>query len=306
MSISQRDIELARRNGLVFKVCKRPRLRGPWETAEVVPDLVAAWTRAQAQAQELGVIEVGVFVRGLLYWTSKRPQVFHSASLLDDAALAQRRGIVFTVHKKERGPNARAPGVWVTRGETPDLAAGLALAKDLAREPDAREAGVMVRGIIYWTSKFPEGQFTSRALETNLDTLSPDVADAFRSASPVARWKAAAAACERSVRHAGIGGEDVASALHVLGTGEVPGAGLGERLRDLADEFEGRSCVLRQAANAEQRDESERFFSKAAAANALADMVAPDRDRLDEAICWSATSMENPDELLRVVLEALK
>ena len=248
--------------------------------------------------------EAGVLVDGLLYWTSKRPSVVHSDSLVDDAQRARSRGLVFTVSKKER-PKQRGPGVWraVREGMT-DLDEALLLARAVAQEPYAAESAVLTRGIIYWKSTQPQ-IFNSSVLESRLDSLPEDVAKAFRAASFERCFRSAVLACDWAVRHAAIGDDAVvAEAFRALLAGEPATVDLRERLTEMARGFDDASDGLRWS-DATRSADAEQLYSKARAVQALSFVLDGRRERLGEAICESVAAMETPEELLSLVAGAL-
>jgi hypothetical protein len=138
-----------------------------------------------------------------------------------------------------------------------------------------------------------------------LDSISPDLAQSFRQATPVLRRKAALVACELAASRVGLEGEDVAAALeHLRHAGDVN--------RDLRRQIESRATGLddeylrlNEEGDESKRAEVLRLFSKARAASALGFALSEDPGQLHEAIYEAIAAVEDAAQIVRAIAEVL-
>jgi hypothetical protein len=69
------DRDLAKERGYVFRVMRKEKRGAPWR--EVFAD-IDDLSKAMALAGEIEAYEVGILLRGYIYWTSRWPDVFNS------------------------------------------------------------------------------------------------------------------------------------------------------------------------------------------------------------------------------------
>jgi len=140
-----------------------------------------------------------------------------------------------------------------------------------------------------------------------LDTVSPDLAESFRQATPAKRRQSAVVACELAVSATGLASQTVSVALDALRAGSAPNSLLRQQLESLAADFDEQ--YLRMAEEAEepaQKEEALRLFSCARAASALAFALSQDDAELHEAVYEAISAMDIPDELVQTVARALQ
>jgi hypothetical protein len=83
------DRALAKESGYVFRVMRKEKRGAPWmEVFADIDDL----TKAMALAGEIEAYEVGILLGGMIYWTSRWPDVFNS-TVIEQAWLNKRSGI---------------------------------------------------------------------------------------------------------------------------------------------------------------------------------------------------------------------
>ncbi len=100
-----------------------------------------------------------------------------------------------------------------------------------------------------------------------LDSISPELADAFRKATPSIRRKAALIASQIAASRAGLDADVVTTALQNLSRGKVD-AGVRQGLENLVAQLDNQYFRLSEGQTAAESD-ALRLFSKARAASAL-------------------------------------
>jgi hypothetical protein len=83
------DRALAKERGYVFRVMRKEKRGAPW--TEVFAD-IDDLTKAMALAGEIKDFEVGILLGGMIYWTSRWPDVFNS-TVIEQAWLNKRSDI---------------------------------------------------------------------------------------------------------------------------------------------------------------------------------------------------------------------
>jgi hypothetical protein len=138
-----------------------------------------------------------------------------------------------------------------------------------------------------------------------LDSVSPELANAFRDASRSQRSRAALIACRFAVENASLQEKDAVEALDLLKYGETSKPDIRERLEALAGKFDDAYFASIDEPDEWTRAESLKSFSKARAASALAFAFDSDSDELHEVLYEAAATTDNADDLLHALREAL-
>lgn len=139
-----------------------------------------------------------------------------------------------------------------------------------------------------------------------LDSISPDLAESFRHATPAHRRKAALVACTLVALRVGLEGEEVVAALeHLRHGGEVDRA-LFRKIESLAARLDDEYLRLDEEGDETKRPDVLRLFSKARAASALGFALSEDPGQLHEALYEALAAVDDATEVIRPVAEALQ
>ena len=139
-----------------------------------------------------------------------------------------------------------------------------------------------------------------------LDSISPELAESFRNATPAQRRKATLAACALVVSQVGLEGEGVAAVLEHLRHGGKVDHDLFRKIESLAVRLDDEYLRLDEEGDEAKRPEVLRFFSKARAASALGFALSEDPGQLHEAIYEALAAVDDATEVIRPVAEALR
>jgi hypothetical protein len=138
-----------------------------------------------------------------------------------------------------------------------------------------------------------------------LDSISPNLAGAYREANDDQRRRAAFATCSAAVAQAGLQGREVDAALAVLRHEGTEQSDIREKLDRLAAQLDEQYLTLSEEAEAITPEVSI-AFRKARAAAALAFALSSDSGRLDEAIYEAIFASSNQMEAMRTAEATLR
>jgi hypothetical protein len=139
-----------------------------------------------------------------------------------------------------------------------------------------------------------------------LDSISPDLAESFRHATPAHRRKATLVACTLVASRVGLEGEEVVVALEHLRQGGKVDLELRRKLESLAARLGDEYLRLDEEDDEAKRPEVLRLFSKARAASALGFALSEDHGQLHEALYEALAAVDDATEVIRPVAEALQ
>ena len=140
-----------------------------------------------------------------------------------------------------------------------------------------------------------------------LDSISQNLADAFRQAGELQRRRAASAAAQIAASRTGLRGSEVESALEILHRGG-DGSAVRPNLEALSADLDDQYFRLGEAEDEESGEaspEALRLFRKARAAAALAFALSPDTEQLHEAVYEAIIASEDRAETIRSADTAL-
>lgn len=139
-----------------------------------------------------------------------------------------------------------------------------------------------------------------------LDSVAPAVAMNFGQASSRQRRQAVLIACEYAATTVHLQMPDADQALDVLrGTASADPC-LRHRLEDLASEFDEEYFRQSEEIDSTQEQKALQYFSKARAISALAFALSTDASLCHEAIYEAIAAVDDPDVLIRRLIEALR
>lgn len=139
-----------------------------------------------------------------------------------------------------------------------------------------------------------------------LDSISPDLAESFRHATPAHRRKAALVACTLVALRVGLEGEEVVAALEHLRHGGEVDRDLFRKIESLAAQLDDEYLRLDEEGDETKRPDVLRLFSKARAASALGFALSEDPGQLHEALYEALAAVDDATEVIRPVAEALQ
>ncbi|MFY0578367.1 hypothetical protein ACN28S_32275 [Cystobacter fuscus] len=139
-----------------------------------------------------------------------------------------------------------------------------------------------------------------------LDSISPDLAESFRHATPAHRRKATLVACTLVASRVGLEGEEVVAALAHLRQGGEVDRELLRKLERLSAQLDDEYLRLEEEGDETKRPEVLRLFSRARAASALGFALSEDPGQLHEALYEALAAVDDATEVIRAVAEALQ
>ncbi|WNG24798.1 hypothetical protein F0U62_12865 [Cystobacter fuscus] len=139
-----------------------------------------------------------------------------------------------------------------------------------------------------------------------LDSISPELAESFRHATPEHQRKATLVACTLVSSRVGLEGEEVVAALEHLRQGGKVDRELLRKLESLSARLDDEYLRLDEEDDEAKRPEVLRLFSKARAASALGFALSGDPGQLHEALYEALAAVDNATEVIRPVAEALQ
>jgi hypothetical protein len=139
-----------------------------------------------------------------------------------------------------------------------------------------------------------------------LDSISPDLAESFRHATPAHRRKATLVACTLVASRVGLEDEEVVAALEHLRHGGKVDRDLLRKIERLAARLDDEYLRLDEEGDETKRPEVLRRFSKARAASALGFALSEDPGQLHEALYEALAAVDDASEVIRPVAEALQ
>ena len=138
-----------------------------------------------------------------------------------------------------------------------------------------------------------------------LDSRAPELAKALRGAPLALQRRAVIVACEVATARVGLDADDVVAALGALRTDSGVDPALRLRLEALATRLDDEYLGLAQLGDAPKKGVLSLFF-KARAASALVFAFSTDAEQLHEAIYEAIAAVEDPSEVIRRSMEALR
>ncbi|WNG18461.1 hypothetical protein [Cystobacter fuscus] len=139
-----------------------------------------------------------------------------------------------------------------------------------------------------------------------LDSISPELAESFRQATPARQRKATLVACTLVASRVGLEGEEVVAALEHLRHGGEVARDLLRKIESLAARLDDEYLCLDEQGDEATRPEVLRLFSKARAASALGFALSEDPGQLHEALYEAIVAVEDATEVIRPVEGALQ
>lgn len=136
---------------------------------------------------------------------------------------------------------------------------------------------------------------------SRLDSKFPQLAESFRQATISKQRKAAVTACLIAVKRTGLEEGEVNAAIDILRSEELVSASLQKRLESLAALLDDEYFRLNEAGDESALD----IFSKARAAAALSAILSGDPRQLHEAIYEAIAALDDPEEIVNSVENAL-
>jgi hypothetical protein len=143
------------------------------------------------------------------------------------------------------------------------------------------------------------------AILLRLDSISPNLAGAYREANDDQRRRAALATCSAAVAQVGLQGSEVDAALAVLRHERTSRSDIRQKLDHLAAQLDKEYFKLGEEAKT-ITPEALLTFRKARAAAALAFALSPDPGQLHEAVYEAIAASGNQAEAARVAETALR
>ena len=138
-----------------------------------------------------------------------------------------------------------------------------------------------------------------------LDSVSPNLADAYREASHEQRRRGVVAACSAAVARAGLRGDEIDAALAVLRRERNERSDIRQKLDRLAVQLDQEYLRLAEEAEA-TAPEALLTFRRARAAAALAIALSPDSEQLHEALYEAIVASGDQTEVVQVVATVLR
>jgi hypothetical protein len=139
-----------------------------------------------------------------------------------------------------------------------------------------------------------------------LDSVSPELAEAFRHAPPALRKSAARVAAEIAVSEVDLKGEEITAALESLRLCKPVGSALRLQLERLAARLDEEYFLLAEQGDATKEPDALRLFSGARAASALAFAVSEDSGQFHEAVYEAITAVEDAADMVTAVKQTLR
>jgi hypothetical protein len=139
-----------------------------------------------------------------------------------------------------------------------------------------------------------------------LDSISPDLAESFRHATPAHRREATLVTCTIVASRVGLESEEVVAALEHLRHGGEVDLDLLRKIESFAARLDDEYLRLDDEGDETKRPEVLRLFSKARAASALGFALSADPGQLHEALYEALAAVDDATDVIQPVAEALQ